>query len=244
MIHERHVHGIATDHDIQDVFPAAASWNTIVRQYTRSPVESVSLEMKTFCGPTISCTLTFRSSDATVIRLGLEVSSYIDMPDVPLEAVIQRVFYQASRTIQDYPLLHSAKYLHILYSIDDSGPGDLIDMATQVGRLFKSVGPLEELILHGCGLHPYLTPFLGLPEFEDTKQLIAFPPIKRLTISHPSMVDEEECMAAIVELAKSQNALGVPFERVTVRAEELPTGMREMLEPWVGVADCCEEQDT
>jgi len=56
--------------------------------------------------------------------------------------------------------------------------------------------------------------------------------------------DEEECMAAIVELAKLQNALGVPFERVTVRARELPTGTREMLEPWVGVADCCEERDT
>jgi hypothetical protein len=48
-------------------------------------------------------------------------------------------------------------------------------------------------------------------------------------------------VAAIVELAKSQHALGIPFQRVTVRARVLPAGMAEMLEAWVGVADCCEE---
>ena len=70
---------------------------------------------------------------------------------------------------------------------------------------------------------------------------IVFPPIKELTISHPPVVHgEEECTAAIVELAKSQHALGLPFERVTVRARKLPAGMAGILEPWVGVADCCE----
>ena len=51
------------------------------------------------------------------------------------------------------------------------------------------------------------------------------------------MVDNEECIAAIVELTKSQHALGVPFKRVTVRTEKFPMVMAEMLEPWVGEVD-------
>ena len=70
------------------------------------------------------------------------------------------------------------------------------------------------------------------------EQSITFPPIRELKISHPSLVDnEEEYMAAIVELARSQHALGVPFGRVTVRGEHFPTATTEMLGPWVGEVD-------
>jgi hypothetical protein len=100
---------------------------------------------------------------------------------------------------------------------------------TDVGRLFKSVGTLEELTIYGCDLRSYLTP------------LVVYPPIKELTISHPWRPSQEECMVAIVELAKSQHALGVPFKRVTVCMENLPTVMAKRLEPWVGAADCYEE---
>ena len=79
---------LTTDDDIGNAFPPAASWNAIVRQYTRSPVESISLEMETLHDPTISCTLTFRSSDATVIRLGLEVSTDVGVSNVSLEATV------------------------------------------------------------------------------------------------------------------------------------------------------------
>ena len=248
LICQKDVENITANQDIQNLFPIAASWNTIVRQYTRSPVEAISLEIKTRQGSIISCTLTFRSSDATVIRLGLEVTGDINDEDefeMDLEDMFLGVFSQASRTIRGHPLLHDAKHLHILHRISLSDYDKVIDMATQVGKLFESIGPLEELILCGCKLHSYLTPFLDLPELEDTEQMITFPHIKELTISHPSLMDDvDECIAAIVKLAKSQHALGVPFERVTVRMEKLPAGIAEMLELWVSVVDCCEERDT
>ena len=71
---------------------------------------------------------------------------------------------------------------------------------------------------------------------------IVFPHIRHLTISHPSMEGgKDECMDAIVDLAKSQHARGMPFERVTVRAESLPAAMEERLRQWVSVTDCREE---
>ena len=244
LTHWRNVADIITRQDIRDTFPSTVLWNAVVRQYTASPVETVSLEIKTPQDSTILCALTFQSSDATIIKLGLEVSKDTDgdRPGMPLEDMVVEVFSQASKTVRHYPLLHNAKYLHILHETSLSDFFRLIHMANQVRKLFKSIGPLEVLSLHGCDLRSYLSPFLGLPEFEWMVQPIAFPPIKELTISHPSMVDGEKCMAAIVKLAKSQHALGVPFERVTVRAEKLPTAMAETLGPWVSVADCCEER--
>ena len=246
LIHWKNVGGIIAHQDIRDIFPTTALWNAIVHQYTKNLVETVSLEIKTPQDTIISCTLTFQSSDATIIKLGLEVCEDIDgdEPSMPLEDMVLEVFSQASRTVRDYPLLHNTKHLHISNGISLSDFFGLMHMASQVGKLFGSVGPLEELSLHGCDLRPYLAPFLGLLEFELMGQPITFPPIKALTISHPSMVDDEKCMGAIVELAKSQHALGVPFERVTVRAEKLPTTMAEMLGSWVSVADCREERRT
>ena len=222
------------------IFPTIAPWNAIVRQYTTNPVEAVTLEIKPPQDFTMTSTLAFRSLDMTVIRLGLEVSGDINGENetqMTFEDIALEVFSQASRTVRDHPLLPDIKRLHIRCRAFFSDPVQLRSMANEVGRLFKSVGPLDELALHGCDLRPYLAPFLGLPEFEDMEQPITFPPIKELTISHPLMVDNEECMAAIVELTKSQHALGVPFERVTVRAEKFPVAMVEMLEPWVGEVD-------
>ena len=99
---------------------------------------------------------------------------------------------------------------------------------------------LWDLTFYCCDARLYLTPFLGPPDPHDTERR-TFPPTKELTVAHPSMIDDEECMSVIVKLAKSQHALGVPFERVTFRAEKLPKAMAEMLRPWVGVADCYEE---
>ena len=56
----------------------------------------------------------------------------------------------------------------------------------------------------------------------------------------PSVCDEPINVAAIMELVESRHGQGVPFERVTVHAEELPAGIRELLEQWVGVAECYE----
>ena len=243
---EKYAEDMTTDRDIS-IFPTAASWNAIVRQYTRGPVEVVALEIKPPQSSMIACTLTFRSPDMTVIRLGLEVSGNIDDENefqMSLEDMALEIFSQISRTVRDHPLLPNIKRLHIACGVFISEPVRLRSVANEFARLFGSVGPLDELTLRGFDLHSYLTPFLNLPEFEDMEQSIIFPPIKELTISHPLMVDGGECMVAVVELAKSQHALGVAFERVTVRSGKLPAGVREMLEPWVGVADCCEERCT
>jgi len=99
------------------------------------------------------------------------------------------------------------------------------------------VGPLDQLILHGRDLeYPDFIPFLDFLEFED--QLSAFPPIKELTISYPPMTDSEGPIAT-VEPTESEDPPGAPFERVVFRV-----GMAEMLELWVDVADCNEEQYT
>ena len=247
LTHEKNAEDMTTDRDIS-IFPTVASWNRIVRQYTRSPVEVVTLEINPPQDLTIACTLTFQSSDTTVTRLCLEVSGNIDDEiefQMSLAEMALEVFYQASRAVRDHPLLSNIKRLHIRYGVFISEPIQLRSMANEVGRLFGFVGPLDELILHGLDLRSYLTPFLDLPEFKDMDQSIVFRAIKWLTISHPLMLDhEEECMVTLVELAKSQHALGVPFERLTVFGEGLPVEMAEMLEPWVGVADCHEERCT
>jgi len=53
----------------EDIFPTRDSWDAIVRQYTRSPVEEVALEIKITQASTVTCSLTFQSLDTTTIRL-------------------------------------------------------------------------------------------------------------------------------------------------------------------------------
>jgi hypothetical protein len=101
------------------------------------------------------------------------------------------------------------------------------------------------MIIHGCDLRAYVTPFLQPLEFEYMGEPPIFPPIKELTILHPLMdVQEEElCLRAIVELAKWQHTQGIPFERVTIRAKRIPEGMVGELERWVGTVNCHEEEE-
>ena len=246
VIYEKNAEDMTTNRDVF-IFPTAASWNTIVHQYTRNPVEEVTLEINPHHDLTIACTLTFQSSDVTFTRLGFEVSGNTDDEtefQMSLEEMALEIFSQGSRAVCDHPLLSGIKRLHITCGVFISEPIQLRSMANEVGRLFESVGPLDELTLRGFDPGLYLATFLDLPEFKDMDQSIVFPPVKWLTISHPPMEGPEECIFAIVELAKLQHALGVPFERVTFLAKGLPAGMAEMLELWVGVADCREEQCT
>lgn len=230
------------------MFPTAAPWDAIVRQYTRSPVEVITLEIDPPQDFTITCTLAFRSLDTTVIEFRLCIIGDIDDRNefqMTLEDMALEAFSRASKTIQDHPLLPNVKHLHIGYKASILNLVQLRSLANEAGRLFRSVGPLDRLTLRGCDTRLWFAPFLGFLEFEDMEQPTALPLIKELTISHPlTMGDEEGRMAAIVELAKSQHALGIPFRRVTVRAEGLPAEMAEMLGPWVGEADCHEEPIT
>jgi len=234
----------------QDMFtsPTVALWNTIARQYTRRPVEAVTLKIDSSQDSIIECDLTFRSLDMTTLGLRLEVFGYLGVGDefqMTSEDITLQVFSQAFRIVRDHPLLPNIKHLYIECRKHITDSVRSRSMANEVGRLFGSMGPLDRLTLHGCDLRLYLAPFLEFPEFEDMEQPIAFPPIRELKISHPSTVgNEEEYMAAIAELAKSQHVLGVPFGRVTVRGQHFPTATAEMLGPWVGEADYRKERYT
>ena len=173
LVHEKSPSDMPTNQDVRYAFPTPTLWDAIVRQYTTSPIEAISFEIETFL--MLSCSLTFHSSDARCIKLELLVGDGDDDDDMSLEEVVRGVFYQASRAIRDYPLLHNAKHLHIHYSVP------------------------------------------------------------------PLICDEPINVAAIVELVKSRHGQGVPFERVTVHTKELPAGIRELLEQWVGVAECYEQ---
>ena len=236
LIHETHI-GEMTP---REILPSSVSWNAIVRQYTRSPVEEVTLKVQIASDPIIACSLAFQSSDAAVIELGFKLAASDDELD-DSEDMHSEVFSQASRIIRDYPLLSNTKRLHIDQSSHFLGPARRRLIANEVGQVFKSIGSLEELTIDGCDLRSYLLPFLDLPESHDIGQQFTFPQVKELTILHPISASQEECMMAIVNLAKSQHALGVPFERVTVSMRRLPNAMEEELRPWVKVVDCYED---
>jgi len=214
-----------------ETFPDPVSWKAIVRQYTKSPVEEVTLEIKGAPDPIITCSLTFQSPDAVAIRLGYKLTANDedeDLAGLPSATMYPELFSRASETIQALPLLVDVKRLHIYNSPRVLDSDDIAHIADEVRQLFQSVGPLEELTMCCCDLRSYLIPpkksrGIGKP--------VVFPPVRELTISHPSYPPREECMAAIVRLAKSQHARGVPFERVTLRMEGPPAKMVERLSP-------------
>ena len=232
----------ASDLDVPpnwEIFPTSVPWDTIVHQYTRSPVEEITLEIRPLYD---SCSLTFRSSDASTIKLIFEllpISGDMDEVDIDFGEIVYEASSQGFRTIKNHPLLPNVKCLHIkCRDLDFFGFETLLTIG-EIKELFDRMGPLDKLTLSGCELYPYLA---GFWRFGALSVPAVFPSIKDLTISHPTRVaDEEECMNAIVEFAKSQHAKGIPFERVTVRAKRLPAAMAERLKQWVGVVDCCEE---
>ena len=246
-------HDICDDDSTPDVviFPASVLWNTVVHQYTRSPVEEVILEMHPI-GPTgiIGYSLIFRSSDASVFRLFFGVPSCgADEDDIlSLEEMELETFSQACSTIRDHPLLSHLKRLHIKHGNQVWDAEEMESIAEDMGDLFKSLGPLDELTIYSGDLLVYLSPLLNPPEFGNTERV--FPPVKGLTILCPwTGFDVKECMEAIMELAKSQHALGIPFERVTictrffmVLAEELKA-MVEDLKQWVPAVDFSEPNE-
>ena len=152
-----------------------------------------------------------------------------------------KAFSQAFRAIREYSLLANVSLLDISHSFLAVGVTRIEHIANEVGQLFKSLGPLEELAIDCCDIRPYLAPFLDLPEFRDLERPFVFPPIQELTISHPLHPPREVCAAAIVEFAKSQHASEIPFIYVTVCMENTPAGMVERLRPWVGQAHCEEK---
>ena len=238
--------------DIEDtipgeVFPTGASWNAIVCQYTRNPVEDVTVEIKTTL-TTTSSKLTFWSAGGTAVELCFKATynepcGYWVEVYPPSQVMNNEILSQTIRTIETHPEVANIKRLHVCFFPQFLDNADeiwrLLGIASEVERLFRSVGPLDELTIYDCDLRPYLRSFLTLED--DIRGSVTFPPTKELTISHPRNVSNEECVA-IVELAKSQHGVGTPFERVVFRGERMFPGMVEGLRPWVGSVEYfCEE---
>ena len=224
-----------------EVFPSSASWNAIVSQYTRGPAESVALKIDMGRDDILTCSLVFQSLDGTVLRLYLGLGYYEDESRSFVYLLHDAGFRQAHRVIRDHPSLANVKRLHIDHSIPFDGQHWHRIIANEVGQLFKGLGTLDELTMYGCDPYSCLTPFIDPSRSNDLWEPFAFPTVKKFVISHPVVPHNEECRTAIVELAKSQHALGIPFECVTVQMKRLPESLAEMLRPWVGVADCHEE---
>jgi len=219
----------------QEVFPASDLLKTIIRQYGKSPIEEVTFETASNSDRFIACSLSFRSADATTIGLCFQVvddSVMCSILERSLAEMCRDAVLEASRAIRDLTLLANVKRLHIRGS-----PGFkrewMKSISTEVGKLFKSLGPLEELTISRSDMQPYIYPFPGL------KGLVVYPPIEVLTISDPSNMLNEDVAAGLVKLARVQHELGVPFGRVTVHMQDPPADMEERLRPWVGPADCC-----
>ena len=219
-----------------EMFPDSVSWKAIAHQRTTNPVEEIMLEMNDdrFLA-IVTCSLTFKSSDTTTVKLGFEVTDSL-APEEELELshgeMNLEIFSQACRTIQGHPQLSQIKRLHLKDDTECFGADYAIPIGGAVWELFRSLKPLDELTIYGFDLR------ILLPESGYSVQV--FPPVKELTISEVWMLDKEKCVDAIVGLAKSQHELERPFERVTVRTWGIPVAMVGGLRNWVSVVDCSE----
>ena len=240
----RLVHERGDDNQVpQLMFPPSPQLHAIVRQYAMDPIEEIVLELEPQYNPLISCSLTFRSPDASALGLKFKLSSEDggQLEDLTFFEELQwTTFDYASATIQNRPHLHNLKRLLIRYKGIVDGLHELRYLASTFRELMKSMGPLDMLSISGWDPHVYLTPFLDVEGFahaEDSPS--AYPPIKELKIFDPwTLHHKEECSSAIVKFAKSQHARGKPFERLELCMGELPPGMAEELRPWVGEVDC------
>ena len=205
-----------------ETFPASDPLNAIIRQYTRSPIEEVTLDI-TDPDYFITCSLTFRSADATVVKFRFEVDDGDETP----ETFSCDVFSEACRAIRNLPRLADIKRLHI-DGLDVEGES-ITRIAHEFGQILKSLGPLEELTIRYCDLRPY---FFYYPE------IVSYPPIRVLTLTDLWNTLRGDAVRGLVELVEVQHEMGVPFERVTIRSRGSLADVEERLRPWVGAVDC------
>ena len=225
-----------------EAFPNSDSWNAIIRQYTRSPIEEVTLEITTDSDHFIVCSLTFQPADTTVIRLRFEITEDDEDRDTVewkrlFRTIYRDVFSEALRTIQDLPLPGNFKRLRI-YNHAQPGYEQITHLAIELGRLITSLGALDELSISHCDMRPFYFPFFYYPGFYKSEEPVTYPSVKVLTILHPLNPFGEDFALGLVDLVKTQSELGEPFERVTVCMDGLPVDMEERLRLWVGAVDC------
>jgi hypothetical protein len=238
--HAKHTSLVQEVSDIEmtfgrEIFPDPASWETIVRQYSTGPAEQVRLEIKDYLFAAYS--LTFQSSDATVITLDFNLSeSEAEEEELNLTRAEMdlEIFSQACSTIRGHLLLSHVRRLYIKDWVANLTA--VLPIVDVVGELFRCLGPLDELTFDGCDLEIFLAPFINLPEYQHFARV--FPHVRKLVISEGQEVEEQHCMDAIVELAKSQYEQDKPLEHVVVGVRGIPAEMVEKLREWVGTVDC------
>jgi hypothetical protein len=216
-------------HNIPEgIYPPLLPWSTIVRQYTVGIVDEIQLVLEV--DKEFASSINFWSSNKVTLDLcynhPLGSSGTWDM--TLLKKTGTKIFSQASRTIRYYPLLANVKTLVI------RGGGLLasdLELATSdVWKLLESMSPLERLVLYGCDLRPYLSPFLETPPFPDAIKPTSLPPVKEFEIIDPiqSLCGNKEYAAALVKLAESQHERGMPFELVLLPPQVPPRVVEEL----------------
>ena len=198
----------------EDFFPTPDSWDAIVSHYSRNPIEGASLETSTT--PILICKLSFLSPGPNVIELYCQVVE--EDLSLAFAETRNRVFAQATRTVRSHPQLANLRRLHICHNHRSVGTTDVPYLASDVSRLFKSLGPLDELIISRSDLRPYFNSFLEGPA--------VFPKIKELAISHPVYQFPAEYTSAVVGFARRQYVRGIALERVIICAIEMEWGLR------------------
>ena len=237
-----HQLGCAGDWVPEAIYPPLKAWNAIVYQYTKGAVERVVLEITMDEDFSIDCLITFRSSDRAALRL--RYAHHTGDVEYEMEAILEHrisgISSQAFQTIREHPLLANIKHLCIRGG--NLVAGNLEPIVDAVGRLFRSMGPLENLTLDGCDLRPYLDPFLDTPLFPEAIKPTSFPPIKKLVIIDPvqPFCNNTVYAAAIVKLVRSQHEREVRFERVEFRTT-VPTLVIDELADFVGRVEWYEE---
>jgi hypothetical protein len=159
------------------------------------------------------------------------------------EEMCYGLYCQSYRTIRNHSPLSHLKRLHIKENTPTSFENHVYaEMADEIRKLFRSLGPLDELTYHSSDISMLFVAAFDPPEFDGSDESISFPPTRRLAISSRStmgVMDKDD----IVELAKSRHRLGIPFEHLTICVEEISESMTESLREWVGVVDCYEQPD-
>lgn len=215
-----------------DGLPTPDIWRTIVHQYTRNPVEEVAFELLSDPNPT--CKFAFRSSDGSVLKLGFKATK--DDEDENSHHSRFLSSYNAWDEYDPYPDVaeifldhpHFANFRRLCFC-DTFSAAFPQDATRSLRRLFKSLGPLDELTLHHCYLQPYFDSFSDFCKDGDKKKAM-FTPIKQLTISH---CEYHKHLTRIENLAESQHALGIPFERIIFRDATRSQKIEQKLRTWV-----------
>ena len=223
----------------QEAFAPSSAWCAVPLQFMAYRVDEVVLELEAF--QDVSCSISFLSPGSSTFQMSYSINSVekSSSPRPTLQREYAEVFTQASKFIQSHPLLTKIRRLrvgdrHVLLS-----PNQLKRVANDIERLFKSLGPLDELTLDVSDLRPYFAPFIDPPKSHRMRQSFTYPKIAHLTVGDRSRgFSGGASMVGIVEFAMSLHSLGVPLERVVLQARVPLVEVAERLRLWVGEVQC------